>query len=165
MASIYPVFFYLNNYQRALVGSPTSTSAISSITLRRGDNYPFYVTIVDNPAGSNASWDPLTTYGSIMFSAKADRDWDGTVVLPTIALTSTSGSSLGSLPGTNISTTVYQGNLDLSGTTLSGLFSVTNTAQVTLHAEFEWVDRVNGVTYRAASSRFNIVVQNDITKN
>lgn len=170
MASIYPVFFYISTVLRAPVAATNSSSVISSLTLRKGDSLPLYVSFTKTASSLDNAMENLTTYGKLYLTAKSNNDWDGTTVLFVTNFTATTSSSLigvSAFYGAEgaSANTFYSATLDLSGTTLASLFAATNTPSVTLHGEFEWLDRVDGVTYRTTSQRFNLIVQNEITKN
>lgn len=154
MASINTIGTVVSTSLRAFVTGAQSSTLLTTLTLRRGDILPFSVLFV-GPPSPGVNYESLSTYGSLKFTAKNNNDFDGNAVISVTTFSTTFVSAA----------TYYTTTLDLSGTTLSSLFSATNTPQVTLNAELEWIDRLYGATYRNSTSRFNIVVQNEIIKN
>ena len=153
MASINPIGTVVSTSLRAFVQGAQSSTLLTTLTLRRGDILPFSV-LFAGPTSPGVNYESLSTYGSLKFTAKNNNDFDGNAVISITTFSTTFNVA-----------TYYTATLDLSGTTLSSLFSATNTPQVTLNAELEWIDRLYGATYRNSTSRFNIVVQNEIIKN
>ena len=160
MPAIYPLYFNINAWIRGLVSGFGSSSLVSTVTLRRNDTVPCELYF-----GNNLSTDyreSLSTFGVINLTAKNDKDWDGSTI---ISVTNWSSATVSRAIGTTQTGTYtyYRADLSLAGTTLNSLFTPANTTQVTLQCEFQWQDRVDGVTYRINSQPFKIVVQNDVT--
>lgn len=156
--SIYPVYFYINTALRSIVSSAAGSAAVSSITLRRGDQLPIYVELNDGTSSSLSS--SIASEGSLNLTCKFNNDWDGYTVF---SVTSFSVVTF-ARPTGNATGTYYSGSINLSGTTLSNLFVPKNLAQVTLQSEFRWISATAGVTYKQSTRPFKIIVQNEVTQ-
>lgn len=149
---ILSAFFYINSQIRAVVSGLRSSSTVSTYTFRRGEKQQLAIGLT-TPTTTYASF---TTYASLKLSAKYNSDWDGFEIFSVTSFSTVTTAGGSSTP------TRYVGMLDFSGTTLSNLFAPKNTPSVTLQAEFEWTDRLDGVTYRVNSQPFKFIIQNDL---
>lgn len=157
--SIYPVYFYINTALRSIVSSAAGSAAVSSVTLRRGDQLPIYVELNDGTSSNLSS--SLASEGSLNLTCKFNNDWDGYTVLAVTSFSAVTFSRPTGFPSTG---TYYSGSVNLSGTTLSNLFVPKNLAQVTLQSEFRWISATAGVTYKQSTRPFKIIVQNEVTQ-
>lgn len=146
MASIFPVYFYINTDIRAVVSARGNSSTVASTTLRRGDQLPMRI-LFANTTGTTQT---ISAGDTITFSARVDKDWNGYTVLSVTTFSSIDEH--------------YLATLDLSGTTLSNLFVPKNTSQVTLQSEIAWTHATQGTTYQYRTQPFKLIVQNEVTQ-
>ena len=154
--AIFPVYFFINTEIRAAVSARGGTSLVSTYPFRRGEEVPIEIEFTRSGTSVTTQRVALTTYGSFKFTGKFNADWDGFTVFSVTSFSSVTKSVSG------VVVTYYKGNLDLSGTTLSNLFVPKNLASLSLQSEFEWTDRLDGVTYVVNSQPFKLTIENDL---